>query len=295
MNEIERRRTFAIISHPDAGKTTLTEKFLLFGGQIQVAGAVKNNKIKKTATSDWMDIEKQRGISVSTSVMEFDYEGYKVNILDTPGHQDFAEDTYRTLTAVDSAIIVVDSAKGVETQTRKLMEVCRMRNTPVIIFINKMDREGREPFDLLDELEEELQISVRPLSWPIGQGQRFKGVYNIYEQNLNLFTPNKQRVTEKVEIKLDNADLAAHIGDDAAEQLRADLELVDGVYPEFNLEAYRSAKVAPVFFGSALNNFGVQELLNCFVRIAPSPKPTMAEERLVEPEEKTNVACRHLQ
>lgn len=254
MNEIERRRTFAIISHPDAGKTTLTEKFLLFGGQIQVAGAVKNNKIKKTATSDWMDIEKQRGISVSTSVMEFDYEGYKVNILDTPGHQDFAEDTYRTLTAVDSAIIVVDSAKGVETQTRKLMEVCRMRNTPVIIFINKMDREGREPFDLLDELEEELQISVRPLSWPIGQGQRFKGVYNIYEQNLNLFTPNKQRVTEKVEIKLDNADLAAHIGDDAAEQLRADLELVDGVYPEFNLEAYRSAKVAPVFFGSALNN-----------------------------------------
>ena len=261
MNEIERRRTFAIISHPDAGKTTLTEKFLLFGGQIQVAGAVKNNKIKKTATSDWMDIEKQRGISVSTSVMEFDYEGYKVNILDTPGHQDFAEDTYRTLTAVDSAIIVVDSAKGVETQTRKLMEVCRMRNTPVIIFINKMDREGREPFDLLDELEEELQISVRPLSWPIGQGQRFKGVYNIYEQNLNLFTPNKQRVTEKVEIKLDNADLAAHIGDDAAEQLRADLELVDGVYPEFNLGAYRSAKVAPVFFGSALNNFGVQELL----------------------------------
>lgn len=286
MNEIERRRTFAIISHPDAGKTTLTEKFLLFGGQIQVAGAVKSNKIKKTATSDWMDIEKQRGISVSTSVMEFDYEGYKVNILDTPGHQDFAEDTYRTLTAVDSAIIVVDSAKGVETQTRKLMEVCRMRNTPVIIFINKMDREGRDPFDLLDELEEELQISVRPLSWPIGQGQRFKGVYNIFEQNLNLFTPNKQRVTETVETKLDDNDLAAYIGDDAAVQLRADIELVDGVYPKFNLEAYREAKVAPVFFGSALNNFGVQELLNCFVRIAPSPKPTMAEERLVEPEEK---------
>ena len=229
MNEIERRRTFAIISHPDAGKTTLTEKFLLFGGQIQVAGAVKSNKIKKTATSDWMDIEKQRGISVSTSVMEFDYEGYKVNILDTPGHQDFAEDTYRTLTAVDSAIIVVDSAKGVETQTRKLMEVCRMRNTPVIIFINKMDREGRDPFDLLDELEEELQISVRPLSWPIGQGQRFKGVYNIFEQNLNLFTPNKQRVTETVETKLDDNDLAAYIGDDAAVQLRADIELVDRV------------------------------------------------------------------
>ena len=195
MNEIQRRRTFAIISHPDAGKTTLTEKFLLFGGQIQVAGAVKNNKIRKTATSDWMDIEKQRGISVSTSVMEFDYlpdgqtgEPYKVNILDTPGHQDFAEDTYRTLTAVDSAIIVVDSAKGVEAQTRKLMEVCRMRNTPVIIFINKMDREGRDPFDVLDELEEELKIHVRPLSWPIGQGARFKGVYNIYEHQLNLFT-----------------------------------------------------------------------------------------------------------
>ena len=189
MKEIERRRTFAIISHPDAGKTTLTEKFLLFGGQIQVAGAVKNNKIRKTATSDWMDIEKQRGISVSTSVMEFDYlpdgehgDPYKVNILDTPGHQDFAEDTYRTLTAVDSAIIVVDSAKGVEAQTRKLMEVCRMRNTPVIIFINKMDREGRDAFDVLDELEEELKIKVRPLSWPIGQGARFKGVYNIYEQ-----------------------------------------------------------------------------------------------------------------
>ena len=201
--EIERRRTFAIISHPDAGKTTLTEKFLLFGGQIQVAGAVKNNKIKKTATSDWMDIEKQRGISVSTSVMEFDYtpDGsdieYKVNILDTPGHQDFAEDTYRTLTAVDSAIIVVDGAKGVETQTRKLMNVCRMRNTPVIIFINKMDREGRDPFDLLDELEQELEIKVRPLSWPINQGAKFKGVYNIYEDKLDLFTPDKQRVTEK--------------------------------------------------------------------------------------------------
>ena len=190
--EIERRRTFAIISHPDAGKTTLTEKFLLFGGQIQVAGAVKNNKIRKSATSDWMEIEKQRGISVSTSVMEFDYEGYKVNILDTPGHQDFCEDTYRTLTAVDSAIIVVDGAKGVETQTRKLMEVCRMRNTPVIIFINKMDREGRDPFDLLDELEEELQISVRPLSWPINIGAKFKGVYNIFEQKLDLFKPDKQ-------------------------------------------------------------------------------------------------------
>ena len=248
--EIERRRTFAIISHPDAGKTTLTEKFLLFGGQIQVAGAVKNNKIKKTATSDWMDIEKQRGISVSTSVMEFDYtpEGsdieYKVNILDTPGHQDFAEDTYRTLTAVDSAIIVVDGAKGVEAQTRKLMNVCRMRNTPVIIFINKMDREGRDPFDL-----------------------------------------DKQRVTEKVSVELDSVELDERVGEQDAEKLREDLELVDGVYPEFEVETYRSAEVAPVFFGSALNNFGVQELLDCFVEIAPSPKPTKAEERMVQPDE----------
>ena len=285
MNEIERRRTFAIISHPDAGKTTLTEKFLLFGGQIQVAGAVKSNKIRKTATSDWMDIEKQRGISVSTSVMEFDYEDYKVNILDTPGHQDFAEDTYRTLTAVDSAIIVVDSAKGVEAQTRKLMEVCRMRNTPVIIFINKMDREGRDPFEVLDKLEEELQISVRPLSWPIGQGQRFKGVYNIYEQQLNLFTPNKQRVTEKVEVDINSNELDEQVGAEFAEQLRNDLELVNGVYSDFDVEAYRRAEVAPVFFGSALNNFGVQELLNCFVEIAPSPRPTKAEERMVEPNE----------
>lgn len=285
MNEIQRRRTFAIISHPDAGKTTLTEKFLLFGGQIQVAGAVKNNKIKKTATSDWMDIEKQRGISVSTSVMEFDYEGYKVNILDTPGHQDFAEDTYRTLTAVDSAIIVVDSAKGVEAQTRKLMEVCRMRKTPVIIFINKMDREGRDPFDVLDELEKELQIKVRPLSWPIGQGRKFKGVYNIYEQQLNLFTPNKQRVTEKVEVDIQSEELDKQVGEQEAAQLRDDLELVDGVYPTFDKQTYLSAEVAPVFFGSALNNFGVQELLNCFVEIAPSPKPTQAEERIIRPEE----------
>ena len=295
MTEIDRRRTFAIISHPDAGKTTLTEKFLLFGGQIQVAGAVKSNKIRKTATSDWMDIEKQRGISVSTSVMEFDYlppsgktgEAYKVNILDTPGHQDFAEDTYRTLTAVDSAIIVVDSAKGVEAQTRKLMNVCRMRNTPVIIFINKMDREGRDPFDLLDELEKELEIKVRPLSWPINQGAKFKGVYNIYENKLNLFTPDKQRVTEKMEVDIDDATtLAGFVGEQNAGRLRDDLELVDGVYPMFDVETYRSAEVAPVFFGSALNNFGVQELLDCFVEIAPSPRETKAVERVVRPEEK---------
>ncbi len=284
--EIERRRTFAIISHPDAGKTTLTEKLLLFGGQIQVAGAVKSNKIKKTATSDWMEIEKQRGISVTTSVMEFDYEGYKVNILDTPGHQDFAEDTFRTLTAVDSAIIVVDSAKGVETQTRKLMTVCRMRKTPVIIFINKMDREGKDPFDLLDELEQELQIKVRPLSWPINQGARFKGVYNIYEQQLNLFAADKQKVTEKIAVDITApGELEANVGETDAEKLREDLELVDGVYPAFDVNTYLSADVAPVFFGSALNNFGVKELLDCFVKIAPNPRPTQAEERKVQPEE----------
>ena len=283
--EIERRRTFAIISHPDAGKTTLTEKFLLFGGQIQVAGAVKSNKIKKTATSDWMEIEKQRGISVSTSVMEFDYHDYKVNILDAPGHQDFAEDTFRTLTAVDSAIIVVDGAKGVETQTRKLMTVCRMRNTPVIIFVNKMDREGRDPFDLLDELEQELEIKVRPLSWPINQGAKFKGVYNLYENKLDLFTPDKQRVTEKIEVDVHSEQLEEHVGSADAAKLRDDLELVNGVYPAFDTDSYRKAEVAPVFFGSALNNFGVQELLNCFVEIAPSPQPTKAEERMVSPEE----------
>lgn len=284
--EIERRRTFAIISHPDAGKTTLTEKLLLFGGQIQVAGAVKNNKIKKSATSDWMEIEKQRGISVTTSVMEFDYEGYKINILDTPGHQDFAEDTFRTLTAVDSVIIVVDSAKGVEAQTRKLMTVCRMRKTPVIIYVNKMDREGRDPFDLLDELEQELQIKVRPLSWPISQGQRFKGVYNIYEQQLNLFAADKQKVREKVTVDINSEELESQVGNADAEKLREDLELVDGVYPEFNREDYLAAEVAPVFFGSALNNFGVKELLDCFTKIAPSPRPVQAEEREVNPEEK---------
>jgi len=283
--EILRRRTFAIVSHPDAGKTTLTEKFLLFGGQIQVAGAVKSNKIKKTATSDWMEIEKQRGISVTTSVMEFDYDGYKVNILDTPGHQDFAEDTYRTLTAVDSVIIVVDSAKGVEAQTRKLMEVCRMRKTPVIIFMNKMDREGRDPFELLDEIEEELKIKVRPLSWPIEQGQRFKGVYNIYEQKLDLYTPSKQVMTEKVEVDIDTAELETHIGDEQAMKLRADLELIEGVYPTFEVNEYLSGDLAPVFFGSALNNFGVKELLDCFVKIAPCPRPVMAEEREVHPDE----------
>ena len=284
--EISKRRTFAIISHPDAGKTTLTEKLLLFGGAIHIAGAVKSNKIKKTATSDWMEIEKQRGISVATSVMGFNYGDYKINILDTPGHQDFAEDTYRTLMAADSVIIVVDVAKGVETQTRKLMEVCRMRNTPVIVFVNKLDREGRDPFDILDELESELKINVRPLSWPINIGQKFKGVYNIYEQNLNLFTPNKQVVTERIELDdVNSPELEEYIGEQDAEKLRADLELIEGVYPEFSVDDYLAAKTAPVFFGSALNMFGVKELLDCFVKIAPSPRPVQAVERVVRPEE----------
>ena len=286
LEEIKRRRTFAIISHPDAGKTTLTEKLLLFGGAIHVAGAVKSNKIRRTATSDWMEIEKQRGISVATSVMAFEYEGYQINILDTPGHQDFAEDTFRTLTAVDSVIIVVDAAKGVETQTRKLMEVCRMRKTPVIVFVNKMDREGKDPFDLLDEIESELQIHVRPLSWPIDMGQRFKGVYNLYEQKLDLYMPSKQTVTESVEIRdINSPELEQHIDATLAEKLRADIELINGVYPSFENTTYLNGDVAPVFFGSALNNFGVRELLNCFVRIAPSPRPVHALERMVEPEE----------
>ncbi|MDE6802982.1 MAG: peptide chain release factor 3 [Muribaculaceae bacterium] len=284
--EISRRRTFAIISHPDAGKTTLTEKLLLYGGAIHIAGAVKSNKIKKTATSDWMEIEKQRGISVATSVMGFNYGDYKINILDTPGHQDFAEDTYRTLTAVDSVIIVVDVAKGVEQQTRKLMEVCRMRNTPVIIFVNKLDREGRDPFEILDELESELKISVRPLSWPINIGAKFKGVYNIYEHSLDLFTPNKQKVSERVEISdINDPAIDSAVGEADSKKLRDDIELIDGVYPEFDTEEYLRGNLAPVFFGSALNTFGVKELLDCFVKIAPSPRPIQAEEREVNPSE----------
>jgi peptide chain release factor 3 len=284
--EIQKRRTFAIISHPDAGKTTLTEKLLLFGGAIHTAGAVKSNKIRKTATSDWMEIEKQRGISVATSVMAFEYAGYQINILDTPGHQDFAEDTFRTLTAVDSVIIVVDAAKGVEAQTRKLMEVCRMRQTPVMVFVNKMDREGKDPFDLLDEIEQELHIRVRPLSWPIEMGQRFRGVYNLYARKLDLYTPGKQTVTESVAFHdISSPELEKHIEPELAGKLRAQVELIDGVYPAFEMATYLEGDVAPVFFGSALNNFGVKELLDCFVHIAPSPRPVQAVERTVEPEE----------
>ncbi len=285
LEEIKRRRTFGIVSHPDAGKTTLTEKLLLFGGAIRVAGAVKNNKIKKGTTSDFMEIERQRGISVATSVMGFEYNGYKVNILDTPGHQDFQEDTFRTLTAVDSVIIVIDAAKGVEPQTEKLMNVCRMRKTPVIVFINKMDRPAQDSFSLLDEIEDQLKIKVRPLSWPINNGPDFKGVYNIFTKNLKLFNPDIQAIQERIIFEdLSDPQLEEYIGKDA-DVLREELELVEGVYPEFDNTAYLAGDLAPVFFGSALYNFGVQELLDAFVKIAPTPKPSLAEEREVKPEE----------
>lgn len=286
-SEISRRKTFGIISHPDAGKTTLTEKLLLFGGAIQTAGAVKNNKIQKTATSDFMEIEKQRGISVATSVMAFEYNNKLVNILDTPGHKDFSEDTYRTLTAVDSVILVIDCVKGVEEQTRNLMKVCRMRNTPVIVFINKMDREGRDPFELLDELEKELSISVRPLSWPIGIGRDFKGVYLLHNHSLNLFEANKtKKASDVIRIaSLEDPKLDALVTEKYANTLREEVELIHGVYEEFDTELYREGLLAPVFFGSALNNFGIQELLDTFVEIAPSPRPRMTNVREVKPEE----------
>jgi len=289
VDEINKRRTFAIISHPDAGKTTLTEKLLLFGGAIQVAGAVKSNKIKKTATSDFMEIEKQRGISVATSVMAFNYRNLKINILDTPGHQDFQEDTFRTLTAADSVIVVIDVAKGVETQTEKLVEVCRMRKTPIIVFINKMDREGKEAFDLLDEIEQKLGLTVGPLSWPIGMGQRFRGVYNKYEKKLNLFSAHgKQTEEDTIEFTdLSNPDLETYVGEKLAEELREEVNMVEEVYPEFNREDYLAGNLSPVFFGSAINNFGVKELLDCFVEIAPTPLPRITEERQVNPTEDT--------
>lgn len=285
--EINKRRTFGIVSHPDAGKTTLTEKLLLFGGAIQEAGAVKSNKIKKGATSDFMEIERQRGISVATSVLAFEYKDIKINILDTPGHKDFAEDTFRTLTAVDSVIVVVDVAKGVEEQTEKLVKVCRMRKIPIIVFINKLDREGKDAFDLLDEIEQKLGLRVTPLSFPIGMGYDFKGIYNIWEKNVNLFTGDPRKdIEETVEIdEIENPELDELIGEKHAEELRDNLDLALSVYPEFDIEEYRKADLQPVFFGSALNNFGVRELLDCFIKIAPSPRPKESDTRLVEPTE----------
>jgi peptide chain release factor 3 len=288
--EISKRKTFAIISHPDAGKTTLTEKFLLFGGAIQTAGAVKSNKIKKGATSDFMEIERQRGISVATSVMSFEYKDMLINLLDTPGHKDFAEDTYRTLTAVDSVVLVVDSVNGVEEQTRRLMEVCRMRDTPVIVFINKMDRDGKNRFDLLEEIEKELRISLHPMTWPINSGKDFKGVYNLDAKSLLLFTANtKGNEEDSVTIEdLSLPILDEKIGDNDARTLREDVELIDGVYGDLNVDDYLQGKIAPVFFGSAINNFGVKEMLDTFIRIAPTPRDrettarpvSVAEEKL---------------
>ncbi|MDF1561289.1 MAG: peptide chain release factor 3 [Bacteroidales bacterium] len=286
-DEIKRRRTFAIISHPDAGKTTLTEKLLLFGGAIHVAGAVRSNKIRKTATSDFLEIEKQRGISVATSVMSFDYKGIKINILDTPGHKDFAEDTYRTLTAVDSVILVIDSVKGVEEQTRRLMEVCRMRATPVMIFINKMDREGKDPFDLLEELGEELHIAVTPFTWPAGMGSNFKGVYNIFKKNIQLYTPEKSNLSELLMETGDISDpmLKEYVGPEILRQLLEETELTTGLYETFQKNLYLEGYLAPVFFGSALNNTGVLELLETFIEIAPPPTPSESYERAVSPDE----------
>ncbi|WP_338731136.1 peptide chain release factor 3 [Mangrovimonas cancribranchiae] len=285
--EIERRRTFGIISHPDAGKTTLTEKLLLFGGAIQEAGAVKSNKIKKGATSDFMEIERQRGISVATSVLAFEYNGTKINILDTPGHKDFAEDTFRTLTAVDSVIVVIDVAKGVEEQTEKLVEVCRMRNIPMIVFINKLDREGKDAFDLLDEIEQKLGLKVVPMSFPIGMGYDFKGIYNLWEKNVNLFSgDSRKHIEETIEISdLASEELDQLVGETSANTLREEIELVEGIYPAFDKDTYLKGELQPVFFGSALNNFGVRELLDCFVEIAPKPRPKQSEERLVKPDE----------
>ncbi len=285
--EVAKRRTFGIISHPDAGKTTLTEKLLLFGGAINLAGAVKSRKVSRHATSDWMAIEQERGISVTTSVMKFSYRDYEINLLDTPGHQDFSEDTYRVLTAVDSAIMVIDNAKGVESQTEKLMEVCRMRNTPLITFINKLDREGMSPLEILAEIEEKLQIECAPLSWPIGMGKSFKGVYNLYRKQLHLFTPGQEtRGQQGITIEsLDDPRLEELVGKVQADELRTDLELLAGAADPFDYDHFMKANQTPVFFGSAINNFGVQELLDAFVEMAPPPSPRAALTRMVAPTE----------
>lgn len=284
--EIERRRTFGIISHPDAGKTTLTEKLLLFGGAINLAGAVKARKASRHATSDWMQMEQERGISVTTSVMKFNHRGYEINLLDTPGHQDFSEDTYRVLTAVDSALMVIDSAKGVETQTEKLMEICRMRNTPVITFINKLDREGLSPLDLLADIEEKLQIECAPLAWPIGMGKRFKGVYNLHRKQLNLFNPGAEtRNQDVITIEDLNDPRLDELLGSQADELRGDIELLEGAANPFNMDDFLKASQTPVFFGSAVNNFGVRELLDSFVELSPAPGPRATETRDVAPDE----------
>ena len=285
-HEAARRRTFAIISHPDAGKTTLTEKLLLFGGAIQLAGTVKGRKAARHATSDWMELEKQRGISVTSSVMQFPYRDAIINLLDTPGHEDFSEDTYRTLTAVDSALMVIDSAKGVEQRTIKLMDVCRLRDTPISTFINKLDREGREPIELLDEIEEILKIKCAPVTWPIGMGKRFKGIYHILNDAVHIYEPGKNSARQNINIieGLDNPLLDQMLGDQASE-LRNDIELVHGASHAFDAQAYLGGELTPVSFGSAINNFGVNELLEHFVKTAPSPLPRATTSRVVDPVE----------
>lgn len=284
--DFTKRRTFAIISHPDAGKTTVTEKLLLFGGAIQMAGTVKGRKADRHATSDWMEMEKERGISITTSVMQFIHNEHVVNLLDTPGHEDFSEDTYRTLTAVDSALMVIDVAKGVEERTVKLMEVCRLRDTPIMTFINKLDREGRDPIDLLDEVESVLGIQCAPMTWPVGMGKRFKGIYHRYEDIVYLYQSGKNaQKQEATQIKgLDNSLLDELLGD-AAQELRDEIELVKGASHDFNVEAFLSGKMTPVYFGSAINNFGIKELLDDFVQYAPGPQSRPTHERMVKPEE----------
>ncbi len=284
---IARRRTFAIIAHPDAGKTTLTEKLLLFGGAIQMAGAVKAKGDRRRARSDWMKVERERGISVTTSVMTFDYADCTFNLLDTPGHEDFSEDTYRTLTAVDSAVMVIDAAKGIEAQTRKLFEVCRMRNVPIITFINKMDREGRDPFELLDEIAEILQLDVTPVSWPIGSGREFRGCYDLAGDQLVLMARGRGDVMQEGVVcqGLDDPQIDALLPDTAAAKLREDVAMVRGLCPPFDVETYLEGHLSPVFFGSAVNNFGVRELLAGVARLAPPPRPQPAVERKVDPGE----------
>ena len=284
--EVGRRRTFGIISHPDAGKTTLTEKLLLFGGAIRMAGEVKARRAARPVTSDWLAIERERGISVTTSVMKFNYRDLEINLLDTPGHQDFSEDTYRVLTAVDSALMVVDSTKGVEVQTEKLMEVCRMRNTPIITFINKLDREGLDPIGLLDEIERKLDIECTPFSWPVGMGKGFKGVYSLQHGELLLFTPGLEtRDREGVRINHLGDPLLDEILGSQADELRAQVELLEGAVNPFERDRFLDGRQTPVFFGSALNNFGVQELLDAFVELAPPPRPRTAVTRVVDPHE----------
>lgn len=286
INDMTKRRTFAIISHPDAGKTTLTEKLLLFGGAIQMAGTVKGRKADRHATSDWMEMEKQRGISVTTSVMQFIHNEHIVNLLDTPGHEDFSEDTYRTLTAVDSALMVIDVAKGVEDRTIKLMDVCRLRDTPIMTFINKLDREGRGPIDLLDEVETVLKINCAPITWPIGMGHSFQGIYHLYQDKIYLYQSGKNQERQEAQVidGLDNPAFDELLGEMAAD-FREEIELVKGASHDFELEAYLAGQLTPVYFGSAINNFGIKELLDDFVVHAPKPQPRQTLQRLVSPEE----------